>query len=178
MTSLTIRNLPDAVYRALCVRAADHGHSIEAEILNILEAAVLPPERVKLGSLLTSIAREAGGLTEDEVAAYFDRNRDKAPAKPLGSLLCEIGREIQLTEEEFAIFASAHARAPAPQQLGDVPRLLHALDPHFSGSRLAFESTEREKITEAPSASQPVHPRQQIANDDRADLQQHDGRER
>lgn len=39
-----------------------NGRSIEAEIREILEAAVRPPERIKPGSLLTSIAREAGGL--------------------------------------------------------------------------------------------------------------------
>jgi plasmid stability protein len=39
-----------------------NGHSTEAEIRGIPEAAVRPPERVRLDSLLASIAREAGGL--------------------------------------------------------------------------------------------------------------------
>lgn len=82
MASVTVRNLPDEVHRALRVRAAHHGRSTEAEIRAILEAAARPPERVKLGSLLTSIACEAGGLTDAE-AEHFDQLRDKAPAEPM-----------------------------------------------------------------------------------------------
>lgn len=82
MAVVTVRNLPDAVHRALRVRAAHHGRSTEAEIRDILETAVRPPERVKLGSLLVSIAREAGGLTDAEVE-QFNRLRDKTPAEPM-----------------------------------------------------------------------------------------------
>ncbi|KGM34675.1 FitA-like ribbon-helix-helix domain-containing protein [Inquilinus limosus] len=82
MASITIRNVPDEVHRALRVRAAQHGRSTEAEIRSILEQATKPAGRLKLGSLLTSIAREAGGLTDAE-AAHFDRLRDKTPAEPM-----------------------------------------------------------------------------------------------
>lgn len=82
MASVNVRNLPDEVHRALRVRAAHHGRSTEAEIREILEAAVRPPERVKFGSLLASIAREAGGLTDAEVE-HFDQLRDKTPAEPM-----------------------------------------------------------------------------------------------
>jgi len=82
MAVVTVRNLPDAVHRALRVRAAHHGRSTEAEIRDILEMAALPPERVKLGSLLASIAREAGELTDAE-AEYFSQLRDKSPAEPM-----------------------------------------------------------------------------------------------
>ncbi len=82
MAVITVRNLPDAVHRALRVRAAHHGRSTEAEIRDILEMVALPPERVKLGSLLTSIAREAGGMSDAEVE-YFNRLRDKTPAEPM-----------------------------------------------------------------------------------------------
>lgn len=82
MTSITIRNVPDEVHRALKVRAATHGRSTEAEIRDILEQSVKPGGRVQLGSLLVSIAREAGGLTDEEAAA-FDNLRDKTPAKPM-----------------------------------------------------------------------------------------------
>ena len=82
MANVTVRNLPDAVHRALRVRAAHHGRSTEAEIRDILEAAVRPAERVRLGSMLASIAREAGGLTDSE-AEGFNRLRDKAPAEPM-----------------------------------------------------------------------------------------------
>lgn len=83
MATVTVRNLPDEVHRALRVRAAHHGRSTEAEIREILEAAARPPERIKLGTLLVSIAREAGGLTDDE-AAHFNQLRDKTPAEPMG----------------------------------------------------------------------------------------------
>ena len=82
MATILIRNLPDAVHRALRMRAAYHGRSTEAEIRAILEMITQPPERIKLGSLLTSIAREAGGLTDTE-AENFDRIRDKTPAEPM-----------------------------------------------------------------------------------------------
>lgn len=82
MAVVTVRNLPDEVHRALRVRAAHHGRSTEAEIRDILETAARPPERVKLGSLLASIAREAGGLTDEE-HALFESVRDKTPAEPM-----------------------------------------------------------------------------------------------
>lgn len=82
MAVLTVRNLPDAVHRALRMRAAHHGRSTEAEIREILEAAALPPERVKLGSLLASIARDAGPLTDAE-AEQINQLRDKTPAEPM-----------------------------------------------------------------------------------------------
>jgi plasmid stability protein len=82
MANVHVRNLPDEVHRALRVRAAHHGRSTEAEIREILEAAVHPPERVKLGSLLASIAREAGELTNAE-AESFNQLRDKIPAEPM-----------------------------------------------------------------------------------------------
>ena len=82
MASITVSNLPDEAHRALCARAADHGHSTEAEIRAILEAAAHSPERVKLGSLLISIAREAGGLTDAE-AQRFHRRHNKTPAEPM-----------------------------------------------------------------------------------------------
>ncbi|MSS67618.1 FitA-like ribbon-helix-helix domain-containing protein, partial [Xylella fastidiosa] len=82
MANVHARNLPDAVHRALRVRAAHNGRSTEAEIREILEVAVRPPERVKLGSLLASIAREAGGLTDAEVE-HFNQLRDKTPTEPM-----------------------------------------------------------------------------------------------
>jgi plasmid stability protein len=79
---LTVRNLPDEVHRALRVRAAQHGRSTEAEVRDILEQAARPEGRLKLGSLLASIAREAGGLTDAEFE-QFSQLRDKTPAVPL-----------------------------------------------------------------------------------------------
>jgi plasmid stability protein len=82
MPSITIRNVPDEVRRAIRIRAAMHGRSVEAEIRDILEKAAKPDGRLKLGSLLAAIACEAGGLTDAE-AEHFDQLRDKAPTEPM-----------------------------------------------------------------------------------------------
>jgi antitoxin FitA len=76
MASVTIRNLPDETHRALRVRAAMHGLSTEAEIRAILENAVRPQGRIKLGSLLAEIGLEAGGV---ELVI----ERDKSPVEPV-----------------------------------------------------------------------------------------------
>ena len=81
MASITVRNVPDEVHRALRVRAAQHGRSAEAEIRDILEQAVKPDGRVKLGSLLADIGRRAK-LTDEEFAV-FEQVRDKTEARPL-----------------------------------------------------------------------------------------------
>ena len=83
MRSIIIRNLPVETHRALKVRAAQHGRSTEAEIRAILEKAAKPEGRIKLGSLLAEIGREAK-LTRKEWAA-FDAAlaRDKTPAEPI-----------------------------------------------------------------------------------------------
>ncbi len=81
MPAVTIRNLSDEVHRALRVRAAHHGRSTEAEIRYILETAVRPQERVKLGSLLVAISRDAK-LSNSDVEA-LQQNRDKTPAQPM-----------------------------------------------------------------------------------------------
>lgn len=81
MPSVTVRNLPDEVHRALRVRAAQHGRSAEAEIRDILEHAVKPEGRVKLGSLLAGIGRQAK-LT-DEDFSVFEQMRDKNPFEPV-----------------------------------------------------------------------------------------------
>ncbi len=79
MPAVTIRNLPEATHRALKLRAAGHGRSTEAEIRAIIEAAVRPASRVKLGALLARIGERAG-LTDDDMTLF---SRDKTPAEPL-----------------------------------------------------------------------------------------------
>lgn len=78
MPSVTVRNVPDEVHRAIRVRAAQHGRSIEAEMRDILESAVKPQGRIKLGSMLA-----------------------------------EIGRKVQLSDAEFALFEGARSQSPA-----------------------------------------------------------------
>jgi len=80
MAVLTVRNVPDDVHRALRVRAAQHGHSTEAEVREILAAAVKPEKRVRMGDALAAIGREIGLSNED--FAVFDSVRDQAPAEP------------------------------------------------------------------------------------------------
>ncbi|MBH0780627.1 FitA-like ribbon-helix-helix domain-containing protein [Nocardia bovistercoris] len=50
MKTVLIRNLSDDVYRAICLRAAAHGRSVEAEIRAILTAAVRPDAQIEPGS--------------------------------------------------------------------------------------------------------------------------------
>lgn len=76
MASVTVRNLPDETHRALRVRAASNGRSTEAEIRAILESAVRPNGRIKLGSLLAEIGREVGGVD-------LEIERDQTPAEPV-----------------------------------------------------------------------------------------------
>lgn len=58
MASVTIRNLPDETHRALRVRAAMKGLGTDPEIRAILENAVRPEGRIKLGSLLAEIGAQ------------------------------------------------------------------------------------------------------------------------
>jgi plasmid stability protein len=73
MSSVTVRNIPDATHRALKLRAAQHGRSTEAEIRFILESAVAP--KVGLGSALVAIGQSVGGID-------FAFARDTRPVEP------------------------------------------------------------------------------------------------
>jgi len=81
MAMLTVRNISDEVHRALRVRAAQRGHSMEAEVREILESAVSPQGRVKLGSVLADVGRRAR-LTDEEFRV-FEQARNKTPADPV-----------------------------------------------------------------------------------------------
>ena len=81
MAMLTVRNLPDDVHRALRMQAAQHGHSTEAEVREILATAVKPETRVRLGDALAALGRKIGLTNED--FEVFDRVSDKTPAVPL-----------------------------------------------------------------------------------------------
>ena len=62
MAAVTIRNLPDETHCALKLRAARNGRNTEAEIRHILEAAVNPQERRKIGSALKAFGDAYGGI--------------------------------------------------------------------------------------------------------------------
>ena len=77
MAMLTVRNLPEEVHRALRVRATGHSRSTEAEVRAILEEAVKPEGRVRLGSLLADLGRRAE-LTDEDFAAFAQRETTAA----------------------------------------------------------------------------------------------------
>lgn len=74
MKAMTIRNLPDETHRAIKLRAKLKGRSAEAEVRAILDEAVNPPERLKLGTELEKFGRLLGGLE-------LDIRRDKTPMR-------------------------------------------------------------------------------------------------
>jgi antitoxin FitA len=77
MSAILVRNLPAETHRALRARAARHGRSVAAEARAILDEALRPATRVKLGSALAALAHRLGGLD-------LDITRDKTPAEPIG----------------------------------------------------------------------------------------------
>ena len=79
MAMLTVRNVPEEVHRALRARATLHGKSTEAEVRDILETAVRPEGRIKLGSLLAKLGREA--RLSDEELSLFVSVRDTGEAR-------------------------------------------------------------------------------------------------
>lgn len=81
MAAVTIRNLPDEVHRALKVRAANNNRSTEAEMRSILEAAVRPEERLRLGTAISDMVRGIG-LTNADVDA-LEESRASRPAEPM-----------------------------------------------------------------------------------------------
>lgn len=81
MAAVTIRNLSEETHRALKLRAARHNRSTEAEIRAILDAAVRPSERLRLGTALAEIGRKAR-LTNADVEA-LEHARESTPAEPM-----------------------------------------------------------------------------------------------
>ncbi len=76
MPSITVRNLTTELHRALRVRASLAGRSAEAEVRLILENAVRPGGRLLLGTLLTEIGQEVGGVD-------LNIERETLPSEPL-----------------------------------------------------------------------------------------------
>ncbi|TVR07527.1 MAG: plasmid stabilization protein [Salinarimonadaceae bacterium] len=81
MPAVVIRNLSEETHRALKLRAARHNRSAEAEMRAILEAALRPEHRLRLGSALAEISRRAG-LTNADIEA-LEQVRDDRPAEPI-----------------------------------------------------------------------------------------------
>ena len=81
MAAVTIRNLSEEAHRALKVRAAQHNRSTEAEMRAILEAAVRPEGRLRLGTALSDVSRRMG-LTNADIEA-LEQVREARPAEPM-----------------------------------------------------------------------------------------------
>ena len=81
MSAITIRNLPDDIHSGLKALALSHGRSTEAEVREILAAAVKPEGRVRMGQALGAIWAPIG-LTNEETA-IMDSARDRTPADPM-----------------------------------------------------------------------------------------------
>ncbi len=81
MAAVTIRNLSEEVHRALKLRAAQHRRSTEAEMRAILEAAVRPEGRLRIGSALSELGRAAGLVNADVEA--LERGREAMAAAPM-----------------------------------------------------------------------------------------------
>jgi plasmid stability protein len=75
MATVTVLNLPDEIHRALRIRAAQHGHSTEAEIREILAQAIHSKGRLRVGSELRRYAERFGGVE-------LEIDRDPTPIEP------------------------------------------------------------------------------------------------
>lgn len=75
MAAVTVRNLSPETHRALKLRAARHGRSAEAEVRAILDEAVRPKTRVKVGAELAAFGRRLGGVD-------LATTRDPSPTEP------------------------------------------------------------------------------------------------
>ena len=76
MSSVVIRNLSEETHRALKAQAVQHGRSTEAEMRRILDNAVRPSGRLRIGSELAALGRKYGGVE-------LRIERDKSPAEPI-----------------------------------------------------------------------------------------------
>jgi plasmid stability protein len=81
MPAVTIRNLSEETHRALKVRAAHHGRSTEAEVRDILERAVRPANRLRIGSAMSALSRDVGLTNAD--FERLQQGRDRTPATPM-----------------------------------------------------------------------------------------------
>lgn len=77
MSSITIRNLDPAVKERLRVRAAQHGHSMEAEVRSILQRTLKEPERRPKRNLYERIRARVeplGGIELELLSRELDRD--------------------------------------------------------------------------------------------------------
>jgi plasmid stability protein len=73
MATMTIRNIPDDVYRAIRVRAALNDRSAEAEVRALLLSATTANGSLDVGEALLALGQRVG-LTDEE-HALFERDK-------------------------------------------------------------------------------------------------------
>ena len=75
MRAIVVRNISAETHRALRVWARQHGRSTEAEVRAILDEAVRPKGRLKVGAELAAFGRRFGGVD-------LETTRDPSPTEP------------------------------------------------------------------------------------------------
>ncbi|WP_082747822.1 FitA-like ribbon-helix-helix domain-containing protein [Bradyrhizobium macuxiense] len=80
MPVVTIRNLSEEANRALRLRAVQNNRSAEAEMRAILEDAVRPANRLRLGTALADMSRKIG-LSNADIEALGQVGGNE-PAEP------------------------------------------------------------------------------------------------
>lgn len=81
MPAVTIRNLSEEAHRAPQGARAHHRRSAEAEMRDILEAAVRPRQPASHRLALSELSRNAG-LTNADFES-LEQGRDRTPAAPM-----------------------------------------------------------------------------------------------
>lgn len=86
MATLTIRNVPDHVHRALRLRAASTGRSVEAEVRAILSSTPAPQSdhdtAARVQQLQRYIARKHKGTSGSVVQDFLAERRREAASEP------------------------------------------------------------------------------------------------
>ena len=79
MATLTVRNLDDAIARALRIRAAEHGRSAEAEhreiLRHVLAASHAPSPRTAAAARLAEFRRRTTGRGSATAAELLEESR-------------------------------------------------------------------------------------------------------
>jgi plasmid stability protein len=101
MPTLTIRNLPEEVHRALRLRAATHGRSVEAEVRALLAAAVA----VRAGGGVAEERREFAGDAPSAIGVW---GRSAAGRSEVDRLIAQ--RRLEAAFEGEEITAEEYAR--------------------------------------------------------------------
>jgi antitoxin FitA len=90
MANLIVRNIDEAVIKALKLRASQHGVSIEAEHRKILEQVLLKPQRKSFAEVLSQIPNVENDA--DFKRVWDNKEQD---SEPLDILLASIPKGFQ-----------------------------------------------------------------------------------